>query len=281
MFEGGGPGGEDRRYWRRRVNREVRKTRRIRWLLRWTGTIVANLALGAVAVYSVWQGMLLLTTTPGLALTDIRVEGTSRTSPTAIRALLAPYVGRNLLALDLGEAATRAAADPGVREAAVKRIFPHSLEVAVVERTPVALAVIRGLVHVVDESGFDMGPAGAGFSLDRPVITGLDRLDGSALREALALGARSIARLEAANPSWLREVSEFDLSKADRIEVVSRKQGPRLLLDAENVERNLNDYLALRGEVERRLGPATSVDLRWSSRISILPAAAPSLPEIN
>jgi cell division protein FtsQ len=263
------------------VNREVRKIRRTRWLLRWTGKIAANLAVGSVAVYSVWQGMLLLTTTPGLALTDITVEGAARTSPAAVRSLLAPCVGRNLLALDLEEAAARAAADPCVRQAEVKRIFPHSLKVAVVERTPAALAVIRGLVQVVDEYGYVMGPAGAGFSLDRPVLTGLDRLEGDALRDTLALGAKAIARLTAASPSWEREVSELDLSQPDRIEVVPRKQGPRILLDAEHVERNLNDYLALRPEIERRLGPATSVDLRWSRRISVLPTANPSEPETN
>jgi cell division septal protein FtsQ len=282
MLERGGPIAEpDRRYWRRRANREVRKTRRVRTLFRWTLVVAANLVVAALLVYSGWQAVLHLTTTPGLALTTVTVEGAARTSPGAIRALLAPCVGRNLLALDLDGAAARAASDPWVREAAVKRILPHTLRVVVVEREPAALAVIRGLVHVVDESGFVMGPAGPGLSLDQPVLTGLDRLDGAALRDALAVGARAIARLKAASPSWEREVSELDLSQPDCIEVVTRKPGPRILLGAEHVDRNLNDYLALRSEIERRLGPASSVDLRWSRRISVLPAADFSEAETN
>jgi cell division protein FtsQ len=280
--ERGGPVGEpDRRYWRRRVNREVRKARRARTLFRWTGIVVANLAVSAVLVYSGWQALLHLTTTPGLALTNVEVEGASRTSPEAVRALLAPYVGRNLLALDLDRVAAAAAADPWVREAGVRRVLPHTLRVAVVERAPAALAVIHGLVHVVDESGFVVGPAGAAFSLDQPLLTGLDRFRGAPLSDALAVGARAIARLREASPSWEREVSELDLSQPDRIAVVTKKPGPRILLDAEHVDRNLNDYLALRPEIERRTGPTASVDLRWSRRISVLPAEADSGAETN
>ncbi|MBZ5638405.1 MAG: FtsQ-type POTRA domain-containing protein [Acidobacteriia bacterium] len=282
ILERGGPTAEpDRRYWRRRANREVRKTRRTRTLLHWTGIVGANLLFAAVLVYSGWQAADHLTTTPGLAVTHVEVDGASRTSPDAIRALLSPFVGRNLLALDLGEVAARAASHPWIRLAAVKRIVPHTLRVSVVERAPAALAVIRGLVHVVDDGGFVMGPAGPGFSLDQPVLTGLDRLDGSALANALAVGARAIARLRSASPSWEREVSELDLSRPDRIEVVTRKAGPRILLDSDRVERNLNDFLALRPEIERRLGPATVVDLRWSRRISVLPAAALSEAEAH
>jgi cell division septal protein FtsQ len=270
---GGPPDGPDRRYWRRRVNREVRKARRARTLLRWSGIAAANLAVAAVLIYSGWQAVLHVTTTPGLALTNVEVEGVARTSPEAIRALLAPFGGRNLLALDLDDVAARAAADPWVREAAVKRILPHTLRIAVVERVPAALAVIRGLVHVVDDSGADMGLAGPAYLLDQPVLTGLDRLSAAALPDALAAGAKAIARLKEVSPSWEREVSELDLSLPDRIAVVTRKPGPRILLDAESVDRNLNDYLALRSEIEKRVGPASCVDLRWTRQISVLPAA--------
>lgn len=281
-LEQGGPIAEpDRRYWRRRVNREVRKARRTRTILRWTGVIAVNLVVAALLAYSGWQAVLHLTTTSGLALTTIEVEGAARTSPGAIRASLAPLLGRNLLALDLDAVAARAASDPWVREAAVKRILPHTLRVVVAERSPAALAVIRGLVHVVDERGFVMGPVGPGFSLDQPVLTGLDRLDGTDLTDALALGARAIATIRAASASWETEVSELDLSQAGRIAVVPRKPGPRIFLDAERVDRNLNDYLALRPEIERRLGPAACVDLRWNRRISILPASDVSSSEIN
>jgi len=282
IVERGTPVAEpDRRYWRRRVNREVRKARRARTFFRWLLIVGVNLVVAAFLIYSGWQAMLHITTTPGLALTTVEVEGAARSSPQAIRALLAPYVGRNLLTLDLDAIAARAASDPWVREAAVRRILPHTLRVAVAERIPAALAVIRGVVRVVDETGFVMAPAGPEVPLDQPVLTGLDRLSGASLTGALASGARAIARLKAASPSWEREVSELDLSQPDRIAVVTRKAGPRILLNVESVDRNLNDYLALKPEIERRMRPAAHVDLRWSRRISILPAGDDSLAETN
>ncbi len=282
ILERGTPSAEpDRRYWRRRVNREVRKARRSRTILRWLLVIGVNLLVAAFLIYSGWEAVLHVTTTPGLSLTTVEVEGTARTTPQAIRALLASFVGRNLLTLDLDAIATRAASDPWVREAAVRRILPHTLRVSVVERRPAALAVIRGAVRVVDETGFVIGPAGPDVSLDQPLLTGLDRLSGEALTGALASGARAIARLKVASPSWERDVSELDLSQPDRIAVVLRKAGPRILLDVESVDRNLNDYLALKPEIERRLGQASSVDLRWSRRIAILPAGDETLAETN
>jgi hypothetical protein len=146
---------------------------------------------------------------------------------------------------------------------------------------PAALAVIRGLVHVVDETGFVIGPAGPSFSLDQPVLTGLERLSGPALQDALASGVAAIARLEAASPAWESEISELDLSLPDRISVVTRKPGPRILLDAERVDRNVNDYLALRTVIGKRLGRAEIVDLRFSRRISVIPAAGETIAETN
>jgi cell division protein FtsQ len=282
ILERGGPNAEpDRRYWRRRVNREVRKARRTRTFLYRTRVVAANLAVAAILVFSGKQAVLHLTTTADLALTTIEVEGASRTSPEAVRALLAPFVGRNLLVMRLEDVAARAESDPWVRQAAVKRILPHTLRVTVAEREPAALAVLRGVVYVVDESGFAIGPAGPAFSLDQPVLTGLDRVSGAALQNSLAAGVAAIARIEAASPSWESEISELDLSRPDRISVVTRKPGPRILLDAERVDRNVNDYLALRAEIEKRLGPAEVVDLRFSRRISVLPASGDLEAETN
>ncbi len=270
---------QDRRYWRRRANRQVRKARRLRTLLRGSGMFAANVAIVAFLAFSGFRAARHLIATPEFALRTIQVEGTHHTSPEAIRARLAPLVGQNLLELRLETVAARVESDPWVREASVKRVLPHALRIQVVERTPAALAVIRGLAHVVDSLGFVIGPAGPGLSYDVPVITGLDRLSGEDLREALRTGVRVVARLRETLPSWEATLSEIDLGSPDRVAIVTREPGPTILLDRERVERNVEDYLALRAEIEKRVGAVQTVDLRWSHRISVIPAAATSLPE--
>ena len=280
MIEEGRPLPEpDRRYWRRRVNRHVRKARRTRTLVRWAGILAANLAVGAVLVVSGAGVVRHFMVSRELAVRDVFVEGTVRTTPAAVRAALKPFVGRNLLEVSLDEVASAATRDPWVKEATVKRILPGTLRVKVVERVPGALAILRSDVYVVDDGGFVMGPVGPDLPFDLPILTGLDGYEGKALEGALAAGVALLGRLSATHPVWYAGISELDLSRPDRVVVTRVDGGPRLLLDARDVDRNLDDYLALRGLIARKVGDASTVDLRWNRRISILPAGGASFTE--
>jgi len=250
----------DRRYWRRRVNRHVRKARRTRTLLRFAGIILANLAVAVVLVATAISVARHFAFSSELSVREILVDGTRHTTPDAVRAVLRPYVGRNLLDVSLDEVAKSASGDPWVKDASVKRILPGTLRVTVGERTPAALALMHGLVYVVDDGGYVMGPAGAGLSFDLPLLTGLDRTQGPALAAALGRGVTLLARLQAGHAAWTAGVSELDLSRADRV-VVTRTEG----------DRNLDDYLSLRPLIARKVGGASTVDLRWNRKISILP----------
>ncbi len=271
--------GNDRRYWRRHQKRRVRKARRSWTALRAAGAVFLDLALLGVFGYVGYETFGHVTTAPQFALRDIEVEGAARLSPEDVRRALAPFAGRNLLEVDLEEAAAAVASDPWVARASLMRVLPRSLKVEIEERKPAALAVVRGTVHVVGDDGFDIGPAAAGFSLDRPLLTGLDRLDRGARERALAAGSAAIASLAAASPELAAEVSEIDLSRPDRLRLVPKTRGPEILLDPGRIDGNLEDYLSLRGEIESRWGETSRVDLRWRDRISILPAAAGPGPE--
>ncbi len=274
MIEEGHPLPEtDRRYWRRRVNRHVRKTRRARALLRWTGIVAANVAVGLVLVVSGASVARHFATSQELAVRQIDVLGTEHTTPDAVRSALRSFLGRNVLELSLDEVGKAATADPWVKEATVKRILPGTLRVSIVERLPGALALIRGLVYVVDEGGYVMGPAGPELPYDLPLLIGLDGFQGKDRDSALARGVALLMRLHDAFPVWTRGISEVDLSRTDRVVVTRVDGGPQVLLDPEHIERNIGAYLALQPTIARRVGDATRVDLRWSRRISLLPAA--------
>ena len=55
--------------------------------------------------------------------------------------------------------------------------------------------------------------------------------------------------------------------------------GPQILMDPERIDRNLGAYLALQPMIARKVGGTSRVDLRWSKRISLLPAADGSATE--
>ena len=56
-----------------------------------------------------------------------------------------------------------------------------------------------------------------------------------------------------------------------RVGVQTVLPGPRLLLDPIMVERNVERYLDLRGEIAQQVGAAEYVDLRWRGRITVMP----------
>lgn len=269
----------DRRYWRRRVNRHVRKARRARTLLRWAGIVAANVAIGAVLVASGASIARHFATSDELAVRAIAVDGTSRTTPEAVQRVLAPFLGRNLVELSLDEVAKTAMLDPWVREALVKRILPDTLRVSVTERTPGALALLKGLVYVVDDGGFVMGPAGPELPYDLPLLIGLDGYAGKDREAVLARGVALLMRLHDTFPTWTRGISEVDLSQLDRVVVNRIEGGPHIVLDPERIDRNLGAYLALQPTIARKVGDTVRIDLRWSQRISLLPAADASATE--
>ncbi len=270
---------QDRRYWRRRVNRHVRKARRARTILRFLGIVLANVAVAAVLVLSGASMARHFTTSDELAVREIVVEGTSHTTPQAVRDTLRPFIGHNLAELSLDDVAKAAMRDPWVREVTVKRILPATLRVTVSERVPGALALIGGLVYVVDEGGFVMGPAGAALPYDLPLLTGLSGFQGKDREAALARGVSWLMKLHEAFPTWARGISELDLSHPDRVVITRSDGGPQILLDPERIERNVGAYLALQSTIARKVGDVSRVDLRWSRRISLLPAAGATATE--
>ena len=262
----------DRRYLRRGGNRRVRKVRLIRSTLRAWKTVLANLAAAAVLILAGVQAFRHVASSPAFALNEVQVEGTRRTTPEAVRARLGTFLGRNLLQIPLDRVAARLGEDPFISSVSVKRILPSTLRVTVTERVPAALAIVQGQVQVVDDSGVIMGPIGPGLAEDLPVLTGIERQQGEALRASLLRGVKVVERLKGTTGAWTDEISEVDLSRADRIGVVTRDPGPVIWLDPERVERNVDPYLAMRKEIQAKLGPVEYVDLRWRDRISVLPS---------
>jgi cell division protein FtsQ len=261
----------DRHYFRRGLNRRVHKARRARTALRWAGIVLSNVVVAGGVLLVGARTLRVLVISEEFAVRTIHVEGTTKTTPEAVAAALRPMMGQSLVELDLAEAARLAGSDRWVRDASVKRVFPDTLRVKVRERRPAALAVVGGLVQVVDEDGVPMGPAGRGLAYDLPVLTGLERLEGAALAATLERGVTVLKRLSAASPALSSEISEVDLSEPDRVVAVPSGAGPRLLLDPGAVERNIPDWLALRTDVTRRTGPLEYADLRWDRRIALKP----------
>ncbi len=261
----------NQKYWRRRANRQVRKQRLTRKLMRWTGILLANGLIAGGIVFAGLEASAKLLGGAEFAIDGFRIERTRRASETRIeRRLVRAYAGRNIFSVNLYEIERLAMRDPWVRAASIKRVLPATIRVRVIERSPVAVALIQGVAHLVDKEGYVIGLTGSAAD-DLPVITGLGGLQGDALVAGLRRGVSILERLHVRAPLFAKRLSELDLSKPSAVAAHTLGGGPRLLLDPESVERNVNRWLDLGRVIRDHAGPLDYVDLRWSQRIAVKP----------
>lgn len=125
-----------------------------RWWLVGVATVVGLLAV-------LWFS-------PVLAVRWIHIEGLSAVSQQQVRNALAIPSGQSLLRVDAATLARRVAAVPRVRSARVRRVFPATVQVTVIEREPVLYFDAPEGAHLVDSEGVE-------FAIDAPA-PGLPRL---------------------------------------------------------------------------------------------------------
>lgn len=132
-----------RREERAEVRRFTRRTRRrkITWLVV-AGTALTMAGLVAVAVYS-----------PLLALTTIRVEGTSRIPAADLEKAIDGQLGTPLALLDFDRITAELGDFPLIRSYVTETVPPDTLVVQVIEREPIGSIQTSGGFALVDPAG--------------------------------------------------------------------------------------------------------------------------------
>jgi cell division protein FtsQ len=133
---------------RRRVEREeirrfTRRSRRRR--LGWT------VGLGSVAALVV--GVMAAAYSPLMALTEIRVEGTSRIDAEAVQTAIRPQLGTPLPLVDRDRVAEALEAFPLIQSYSLESLPPGTLVLRIIERAPVGVIESADGFELVDAAG--------------------------------------------------------------------------------------------------------------------------------
>ncbi|MBI3047937.1 MAG: FtsQ-type POTRA domain-containing protein [Acidobacteria bacterium] len=262
----------DKRF--RRVHVTPRSRRR--FALSPKGVALAALA-GTCVLYGGYRLAGVVLSSGALTVTRITVGGNSRLSHGEVLSLVDGLQGRSMLLLDLDEWRQKLLASPWVADAALRRVLPGTVDVAVSERRPVGIARLEGGLYLIDQRGSvidDFGPGHA--DLDLPLIDGLAAAHAAGASEPAvdegraALAVRLLASLET-DPDLAGRVSQIDASDVRDAVVMLKGDTTLVRVGEDRFAERLRSYLDLAPALRERVPEIDYVDVRFGERVYVRP----------
>ena len=256
----------------------VKPTRRRRW--RGLGLPVAKYALAAVvAGYALYRGGVVVAHARVLQIDHIVVRGNGRLSNGEVLAVLDGLRGENLMWTNLDQWRVRLLASPWVKDAALRRSLPSTVEVVVSERSPMAVGRFANGLFLVDERGMVIDEYGPQYAdLDLPIIDGLAPPSGESGSETDEPRAELAARLIAAvapKPEIAKRLSQIDVADLHNASVILSGDPAVIYVGEDRFLPRLSSYVELASALRERVPDIDYVDLRFDERIYVRPASAP------
>jgi cell division protein FtsQ len=264
----------DRRFRRAHVKpgRQRRSWLSRLWLVLRVGTTAAVL-LGVG--YGVSHGV---ASARVLQISTIRVRGNQHLAQGEVLALLEGLQGQHILATDLDVWRQKLLVSPWIEQAALRRVLPSTVEVAIRERRPMALARLGSTLYLVDEGGLVIDEYGPNYAkLDLPILDGLGTNAGTgdpSVEPARAgLAARVIASI-GARPGVLQSISQIDVTNPNDAVLTLDQDTAQVHVGSEQFLERLQAYLGLASALHARVPDIEYVDLRFADRVFVRPAPA-------
>jgi cell division septal protein FtsQ len=263
----------------RRFRRGYVKRSRKRWT--WRRVVqpfVVYFSIAALLAYGCYRTSIVAAHAHVLQVDRIVVKGNERLSRGEVLAVLTGLRGESLLFTDLDVWRKRLLASAWVRDAALHRSLPSTIEVVISERQPVGLGRINGDLFLIDERGGVIDQYGPQYAdLDLPIIDGLAASPGDTgmilmTDDARAdLAARVIAAMKA-KPAVARRLSQIDVSDVHNATVIVSGDAATIQLGDDQFLRRLDSYLQVAAALHERVADIDSVDVRFDDRIYVRPA---------
>jgi cell division protein FtsQ len=204
------------------------------------------------------------------------IRGNARLATGEVLGILDGLRGSSILRTRLGIWRRRLLTSPWVRDAALRRRLPSTVEVVISERTPMGLARIGSQLYLVDPGGSIIDEYGAQYrEFDLPIIDGLagpPRDGAPAVDEARAdLAARVIDGI-ARDRELAGRVSQIDVRDVRNAIVLLDGDPAAVHLGDEQFLERLRSYAELAAALRERVPRIDYVDLRFGERVYVRPA---------
>jgi cell division septal protein FtsQ len=244
--------------------------------------------IGAVLLYGLYRATAVAAYAHVLRIGRIDVAGNERLSKGEVLAVLNGMHGESILWTDLDAWRNRLLTSPWVRDAALRRSLPSTVEVVITERQPIGIGRINGAMYLVDARGVVIDEYGPQYSdLDLPIIDGLGgKANGHAAPETMTdesradLAARVIGALKA-KPTVATLLSQVDVSDVHNASVILTGDPAVIHVGEDQFLPRIESYLELAAAVHERVAEIDYVDLRFDDRIYVRPAKVTPEPAVK
>jgi cell division protein FtsQ len=258
----------DKRFRRAHVSPTKRVTLRDAWpkLVR----IVVACVVLVVGVYLATDRVL---SAESLVISKITVSGNSRMSRGEVVSLLEGLRGQNMLTADLEGWRRKLLDSPWVADAAIRRVFPGTVSVAISERQPLGIGRINDTLYLVDYRGTVIDEYGPNYAeFDLPIIDGLaahTSADGMLVDETRATLAGRLLSDLAKRPDLARRLSQIDVTDAHDAVLILKNDTVLVRVGDSNFVDRVQAYLDLASTLRDRIPDIDYVDLRFDERVYV------------
>lgn len=251
----------------------LRPSRKRAGLLAWHWRAGMAVIVAGLAVYASHRALAVVAGLDMFHVAHINVRGHHRLSKGEILATLQDLRGKSLLQADLTEWRRALLSSPWVADASLRRTLPSTVDVVIVERAPLGIGRIDGMLYLVDDRGEIIDDYGPGYAdLDLPVIDGLssaaDAETPNLYRARLA--RRLLDALRAYN--MVSQISQIDVTDARNAVVLLENDATFIRLGDERFVERLQSYHELAPALRSQVPVIDYVDLRFNGRVYVGPA---------
>jgi cell division protein FtsQ len=204
---------------------------------------------------------------------DIQASGLAEVSRAEVLPVFGEDIGRNIFYVPLAQRRKQLEQIPWIQKATVMRILPDQIQIAVVERQPVAFVRHGQQIGLVDANGVLLSMPPALLSRHHysfPVLTGMDAGDPlPSRRTRVELYERLVADLDSTGQHLSDQLSEIDLTDPEDARVLMPEQGSDILahFGEDHFLDRFQRYKAHIAEWRQQYPKLAAVDLRYDQQV--------------
>jgi cell division protein FtsQ len=212
---------------------------------------------------------------------QIVISGARNVTRKQVLELFGADIGRNALFVPLDDRKRQLEHLPWVRSAAVMRLLPNELRVAVEERQPLAFAQVGARFLLIDGDGVLLEPPVSGkLKYSFPVLIGMSEAEPLSTRAArMKIYGELVRELDSGGARYSSDLSEIDLRDPDDVKVTVADDAGAVLvhLGDSNFLDRFKTYISHIEGWRQQYHKIESVDLRFDRQVVVHPDAPPQM----